>query len=72
MAKNLRFHVRTKHIESDYHFVHEKVVMGHWRQICQQSTSLFQLVFPLPDYSLNESIASLFSQNHLAVVWLIE
>ena len=28
MAKNPVFHARTKHIELDYHFVREKVVMG--------------------------------------------
>lgn len=28
MAVNLVFHARTKHIELDYHFIHERVKLG--------------------------------------------
>ena len=29
MAKNSVFHALTMHMELDFHFAHEKVVMGH-------------------------------------------
>ncbi|CAL8998665.1 unnamed protein product [Prunus brigantina] len=64
MASNPVFHARTKHIELDYHFVHEKVALGSHR-VCfipsiDQPTDL--LAKPLHKHRHVLLLANLFVQ----------